>query len=400
MDGDIIARALCSEARSVAEVVAPGPRHNEESVMSEARLEMQAAVLRDAGPMRIEDVELSGLEPGEVRVKLSACGVCHSDLHTIHRARRGELRAPVILGHEAAGIVDAVGASVRSVAPGDPVILAFHPSCGRCAACVRGTPQICERPDDPARAATGPRPRRRALGTPIAQGIGVGGFAQYTIMPEGGVIKVRPDAPLGTVCLVGCAVTTGIGAVMRTARVEPGSDVAVIGLGGVGLNIVQGARLAGARRIIGVDVRDDKLALAERFGATDLVRGGRDDTVEQVRKIAGNRLDYAFEAIGLGKTVAQALQMVRAGGTAVSVGVTADLVSFPGFELLREKKLIGSFYGSASIHDTIPRLVDLYMDGRILLDELVSRRRPLAEVNEAFEDLEAGSVARSVIEIA
>jgi S-(hydroxymethyl)glutathione dehydrogenase / alcohol dehydrogenase len=364
------------------------------------RLEMKAAVLRDASPMRIEDVELEGLEPGEVRVRLVACGVCHSDLHAIHRARRAELRVPVVLGHEAAGIVDAVGASVRSVAPGDPVILAFHPTCGRCASCVRGSPQICERPDDPTRAATGARPRRRARGQALAQGIGVAGFAQYTIMPEGGVIKVRPDAPLATVCLVGCAVTTGIGAVTRTARVEPGSDVAVIGLGGVGLNIVQGARLAGARKIIGVDLRDDKLALAERFGATDLVRGGRDDTVEQVRKIARHQLDYAFEAIGLGATVAQALQMIRAGGTAVAVGVTADTVSFPGFELLREKKLIGSFYGSASIHDTIPRLVDLYMDGRILLDELVSKRRPLEEINEAFADLEAGSVARSVIELA
>jgi len=363
-------------------------------------LEMQAAVLRGPEPMKIETLSLDGPEEGEVRVKLTACGVCHSDLHSILRARRGALNAPVVLGHEASGVVDAVGAGVRSVEPGDAVVLAFHPTCGHCSYCVRAMPQLCERPDRRSRHVAGERPRLRSASGPVAQGIGVGGFAQYAVMPEGGVIKVRKDAPLETVCLVGCAVTTGIGAVTRTAKVEAGADVAVIGAGGVGLNIIQGARLAGARRIIAVDLHEQKLEEAQRFGATHVVRAGGDDTVREVQNIAGGKLDYAFEAIGRGATVAQALAMVRPGGTAVSVGVNWEPVTVPGTQFLYEKKLIGSFYGSANVHDMIPRLIDLYMDGRIMIDELVSRRRPLEELNEAFEDLEASRVLRSVIQLA
>ncbi len=218
-------------------------------------------------------------------------------------------------------------------------------------------------------------------------------------MPEGGVIVVRDDAPLETICLIGCGVTTGIGAAVNTAKVEAGSDVAVIGLGGVGLNIVQGARLAGARRIIAVDTVASKLELARRFGATDSVDASTEDVVARVQEISGGYLDYAFEAIGLAETVQQAFEMVRPGGTAVVVGVTAQPVTVPGFGFLREKKLIGSLYGSASVKYMIPRLVDLYMEGKILLDELVSRRRPLSEVNEAFADMEAGTVARSVLDL-
>lgn len=360
--------------------------------------EMNAAVLRGPDPQAIERVQLDGPESGEVLVRIAACGVCHSDLHVVHRARAGALPVPVILGHEAAGVVEAVGAGVASVREGDPVVLAFHPSCGRCHYCVRGMPQICERPDSPERGARGARPRLRIGDQPAQQGIGVGGFAEYSAMPEGGVVKIRDDAPLETVCLVGCAVTTGIGAVVNTARVEPGSDVAVIGLGGVGLNIVQGARLAGARRIIAIDTLDSKLELATRFGATDCVSARGDDVVAQVQKLAGGYLDYAFEAIGLGSTVAQAFEMIRPGGTAVVVGVTAQPVTVPGLGFIREKRLIGSLYGSASVQHMIPRLVDLYLEGRILLDELVSRRRPLGEIDQAFADLEAGEVARSVID--
>jgi S-(hydroxymethyl)glutathione dehydrogenase/alcohol dehydrogenase len=359
---------------------------------------MRAAILSGPGAMTIEEVALDGPGPGEVRVQITACGVCHSDLYPIFRAREGALAHPVILGHEAAGVVEAVGSAVRSVREGDPVVLAFRPSCGGCFQCGRGEPQLCERPDDPQRGPAGAQPRLRWNGRGVQQGIGVGGFAESCVMPEGGVVKIRSDAPLGTVCLIGCGVTTGIGAVIHTARIEPGSDVAVIGLGGVGLNIVQGARLAGARRIIAIDRLQPKLELAAQFGATDLVLAGDDDLVEQVRKITP-RLDYAFEAIGLGRTVAQALAMVRPGGTAVAVGVTRDPVTVPGNEFLREKKLIGSLYGSARIKHTIPRLVDLYMEGRIQIDELVSRRRPLAEINEAFADLESGVVARTVIEL-
>lgn len=361
-------------------------------------IKMRAAVLRSAEPMKIEEVELDGPRDGEVVIKLSACGVCHSDFHGIERARTTGIRVPTILGHEAAGIVEAVGAGVRSVEVGDPVVAAFHARCGRCYFCLRGQPQLCERPDSRDRSVMGKNPRLRAGGAPVYQGIGIGGFAEYVCVPEGGVVKVRDDAPLRTVCLVGCGVTTGVGAVANTARVEVGSNVAVIGLGGVGLNVVQGARLVGARRVIAVDVLESKLDLAKQFGATHCVLGGAEDTIEKVRAAADGYLDYAFEAIGLPQTVADALAMVRPGGTAVSVGVVYGPIQIPGNELLREKRLIGSFYGSASVQYTIPNLIDLYMGGQLKIDELVSKRRPLEEINEAFADLEAGEVARTVID--
>lgn len=363
---------------------------------------MKAALLTGPGPLEVHQVEINGPEDGEVLVRIRACGVCHSDLHAIVGARAAgqPLPVPTLLGHEAAGVVEDVGAGVTSVKPGDHVIMAFHPSCGKCFYCVRGQPQICERTDYPDRRATGQRPRLKLGGKPVNQGIGVGGFAEYTCMPEGGVVKVRNDAPLETVCLIGCGVTTGIGAALWTAKVEAGSDVAVIGVGGVGLNIIQGARLASARKIIAIDLLDNKLEMARQFGATHVVNASKEDPVAKVRELTGGYLDYAFEAIGLPATVEQAFQMVRPGGTAVAVGVTRGSVTVPGGAFLQEKKLIGSLYGSASIQAAIPRLVDLYMDGKVMLDELVSKRRPLEELNEAFDDMEKGLVARSVIEFA
>lgn len=361
---------------------------------------MKAALLKGPGPLEIANVDINGPEDGEVLVRIRACGVCHSDLHSINGARAAGVPLPraTILGHEAAGIVQQVGRGVTTVKAGDHVIMAFHPSCGKCFYCVRGQPQICNNSDYPDRRATGPRPRLTLGGAAVTQGIGVGGFAEYTCMPEGGVIKIREDAPMETVCLVGCGVTTGIGAALWTAKVQAGSDVAVIGVGGVGLNIIQGARLASARRIIAVDLLDNKLEMARQFGATDVVNGSKEDAVARVKEITGGYLDYAFEAIGLPQTVEQAFAMIRPGGTAVAVGVTRGNVTLPGGAFLQEKKLIGSLYGSASIQAAIPRLVDMYMDGKVMLDELVSKRRPLEEVNEAFEDMEKGAVARSVIE--
>jgi S-(hydroxymethyl)glutathione dehydrogenase/alcohol dehydrogenase len=359
---------------------------------------MKSAVLRNANPMQVEDVTLADPEAGEVLVKIAACGVCHSDLHTINRARGGAaLPAPVILGHEVAGIVEATGPGVNSVAPGDHVVVAFRPNCGNCHYCLRGFHNLCERPDNPERLIGGSRPRLSRDGVAIQQGIGVAGFSDYTLVTERAAIKIRDDAPLDVVCLVGCGVTTGVGAAINTARVEAGSDVAVIGIGGVGLNVVQGARLAGARRIIAVDTNPSKAALAAQFGATDFVDASKVDAVEEVQKMTDGYLDYAFEAIGLGVTVTQAFNMVRAGGTAVVVGVVGQDVTIPGIPFLREKKLIGSFYGSAHVQHDIPKLIDLYMDGKIMIDELVSKRRPLVEINEAFADMEAGNVARSVM---
>lgn len=344
-------------------------------------------------PIRVQDVEINGPEQGEVLVKVRSCGVCHSDLHLM-RAAPG----PAIFGHEVAGTVEAVGAGVDDLKPGDHVVCAFHPSCGRCYYCVRGMPEICSAPDYPDRLASGPRPRLRLDGKPVRQGIGVGGFAEYTCMPRGGVVKVRNDAPLDTVGLVGCGVTTGIGAAINTAKVQPGSQVAVIGCGGVGLNVIQGAKLAGAYRIIAVDTVPYKLELAQQFGATHVVDASKEDPVPAVQRLAGGYLDYAFEVIGLPQTVQQSFAMIRPGGAAVIVGLGRGEASIPIGAFLQEKKLIGCLYGSASIQADIPRIIDLYMDGKVLLDELVSRRRPLEEVNEAFADMEAGTVARSVLQ--
>ena len=358
---------------------------------------MRAAVLRGPEPIAIEQVNLDGPRAGEVLVKVVACGVCHSDLHTINRAKGGALPIPVILGHEVGGIVQEVGPGVTSVRAGDHVVVAFRPNCGQCFFCLRGDGQLCERPDFPDRAAAGSSPRLTQDGKPVLQGIGVGGYSEYTVMPERGVVKVRDDAPLETICLVGCGVTTGVGAAIRTARVEAGSTVAVIGLGGVGLNVVQGARLAGARRIIAIDTVDSKADLAAKFGATHFINAAQEDVVAAAQKIGGGYVDYAFEAIGLGATVTQAFNMVRAGGTAVVVGVVAQEVTIPGIAFLREKRLIGSFFGSAILQQDIPLYVDMYMDGKLNLDDLVSKRRPLPEVNEAFDDMKTGAVARSVM---
>ncbi|MGH2588224.1 MAG: Zn-dependent alcohol dehydrogenase [Dehalococcoidia bacterium] len=354
---------------------------------------MRAAVFQGMDqPSRVLDVAINGPEQNEVLVKVTACGVCHSDLHVMRL-----MPPPVIFGHEVAGVVEAVGAGIDDLKPGDHVVCAFHPSCGRCFYCVRGMPEICDRTDFPERSATGPNPRLRLNGQPVRQGIGVGGFAQYTCMPRGGVVKVREDAPLETIGLVGCGVTTGIGAVINTAKVKPGSTVAVIGCGGVGLNVIQGARLAGAYRIVAVDPVPYKLELAQQFGATHVVDSSKEDPVATAQRLAGGYIDYAFEVVGLPVTVRQAWDTIRPGGTAVVVGLGREEAHIPLGGFLQEKKLIGSLYGSASIQADIPRLIDLYMDGRILLDELVSKQRPLDEINEAFGDMEAGTVARSVL---
>ncbi|MDY6829164.1 MAG: Zn-dependent alcohol dehydrogenase [Pseudomonadota bacterium] len=357
---------------------------------------MKAALYRAADkPIQVEDVELGSVEPNEVLVDLEACGVCHSDLHVMHMLPQAPV--PIILGHEAAGVVKEVGGAVSKVQPGDHVIIAFYGACGHCFYCVKGMRQLCCNRDIPARQVDGERPRITANGMPVMQGVGVGGWAHQVLLPESSIIKIRNDAPLDKVSLIGCGVMTGVGAAIHTAKVEAGSDVAVIGCGGVGLNIIQGARLAGANRIIAVDLLPNKLEMAREFGATHCVNGKDGDPVEQVKAIAPT-LDYAFEAIGLGATVQQAFAMIRPGGTAVVVGVgfgkTAEI---PLGDFLQEKKLIGSIYGSGQVHVDIPRLVDLYMEGKLALDPLISQVRPLSEVNEALRAMEAGEVARTLL---
>jgi S-(hydroxymethyl)glutathione dehydrogenase / alcohol dehydrogenase len=362
---------------------------------------MRAAVLWSWNePFNVEDVELSAPRQGEVRVKLAASGVCHSDLSI----QRGILPVPPprIIGHEGAGTVEEVGPGVTSVAKGDHVILCWMYPCGHCVECGRGRPVHCE----------------TALATMMAGGMydgtprfkvrgqdmphWVGSFAEQTVVPETACIKIRDDAPLDKACLVGCGVMTGIGAVINTARVEPGASVAVFGAGGVGLNVIQGAVLAGAEKIIAVDLLDSKLKLAQEFGATHTVNGKSTDAVGAIQGLTGGKgVDYAFEVIGAPPVIVQAFLSLRRGGKAVVVGAPpfGSEVTLPAFPFsMEEKSLIGSFYGSAQFHFDMPRIIDLYMAGRVKLDQLVTKKFPLADINRAMEAMESGSVARGVIQ--
>lgn len=354
---------------------------------------MKAAVLWERRtPLVVEDLELADPAPGEARVRIGASGVCHSDLH--HIQRDTAFLPPLVLGHEAAGVVEAVGPGVTRVAPGDRVIAAFGVRCGECFFCVRGQPYLCATPlPQNVRLRHGDR-----VVTPF---LNVGSFAERANLDARNLVPIPDEMPLDRAALVACGVTTGIGAVAVTARVEPGASVVVIGLGGVGLNVVQGALLAGAARIIGVDVIDHKLELARDFGATHVINARRDDPVEGVRRLTGGwGADYAFEVIGNPQTIRQAYDAVRKGGVAVVVGVAPEEaeVAINAVGMMRSAKtLMGCNYGSVRPHYDIPRYVDLYLNGRIKLDELISRRFALDEINEAFAAMEAGEVARGVV---
>jgi S-(hydroxymethyl)glutathione dehydrogenase / alcohol dehydrogenase len=359
---------------------------------------MKAAVLNAARtPLSLEEIDLGEPVAGEAKVKVIAAGVCHSDLHFIDGTY--PTRFPTILGHEVAGIVEAVGPGVTNVKPGDRVILGFVQPCGSCRYCAEGRPALCSTPvrtrgsDNPA--------RTRAGGEAVNAMTNVGGFAEYSITPAAGLIEVPADVSLDIAALVGCSVTTGYGAVVNTAAVRPGSSVAVIGAGGVGLNIIQAARLAGAERIIAVDLAEHKLATARNFGATDTVNAGEGDPVQAVKDLTGGGVDYSFEAIGLKVTSEQAYEMAARGGTAVIVGMVppGDQISIASNIWVQEKTLKGSFYGSARFHADMPRILALYRQGKLDLDSLVSRRYPLDQINEAFDALRNGEVARSVLTI-
>jgi S-(hydroxymethyl)glutathione dehydrogenase/alcohol dehydrogenase len=361
---------------------------------------MRAAVFQAFNePFTVEEVELAPPRQGEVRVKLAASGVCHSDLSI----QRGILPMPPprIIGHEGAGVVEEVGPGVTAVAPGDHVILCWMYPCGHCRECGRGRPVHCE-VALATMMSTGTydgTTRFKVKGQDIPHW--VGSFAEHTVVPESACVKIRPDAPLDKACLVGCGVMTGIGAVLNTAKVEEGATVAVFGAGGVGLNVIQGALLAGASKIIAIDLLDSKLALAREFGATDTVNASKAEPDAEVRGLTGGRgVDYAFEVIGNPKVIAQAYLSLARGGKCVVVGAppVASEVTVPAFPFsMEEKWLIGSFYGSARFHYDMPRIVDLYMSGRLKLDQLVTRKFPLRDINQAFAAMEQGEVARGVI---
>jgi len=362
---------------------------------------MKAAVLYEPGqPLRVEEVQLSPPQAGEVLVRIGAAGVCHSDYHVMRGDMAAEL--PAVLGHEGAGTVEAVGPGVSSVAPGDRAVLLWRTSCGHCEYCSVGRPALC---------LVGTSMRRSGLmadGTtrlrrddlPIRHFAGVSCFAERTVCAEHAVLKIPEDVPMPVAAVVGCAVMTGVGAVVNTARVEPGSTVLVIGAGGVGLCAVMGAELAGAARIIAADLNPAKLEVATSFGATDVVDSSHEDLVEAVRDLTGGGVDYAFEVIGLTRTVEQAVQAVRVGGTAVAVGIvpTAATAQVNVQQLVMlEKTLKGSIYGSTRPQTDFPRLFELYRRGRLPLDRLLTREWPLDQINEAYDALLAGTVARSVV---
>ena len=363
-------------------------------------MEIKAAVLYEANtPLVVEPVQLDDPKDGEVLVRIGAAGVCHSDYHVM----KGEWTPPlpIVLGHEAAGIVEEVGGGVGRVRPGDRVILNFRPNCGWCAHCSRGQPVLCNGADSERWLLfDGTARLHTTAGRDLNHFARTASFAEYAVVPESGAVPVRDDVPLDKAALIGCSVMTGVGAVINTARVEAGSSVLVIGCGGVGLNCIQGAVLAGAERIIAVDLKANKLEYAKQFGATDVLDASEGDTAARVLELTGGGVDYAFEAIGLSTTIVDCYESTRLGGTTVVVGMAPedDMMTIPALSLPRtEKVLRGSWYGSARPWLDLPKMVELYMGGRLQVDPLVSRTYPLDEINEAYEALDRGDVARSVL---
>jgi S-(hydroxymethyl)glutathione dehydrogenase/alcohol dehydrogenase len=356
---------------------------------------MKAAVLRELGRLNIEDVELNGPRADEVRVRVLASGLCHSDYHMI----TGDFptRMPAVLGHEAAGVVEAVGADVRNCKPGDMVVTCTSAYCGECRECQRGYNHRCDakpgRPDRPEES------RITKGGEAIYQLAQLGGFAEEMVVHHRSVARLPEGVPPASAALLGCAVITGVGSALNGAKVQPGSTVAVIGCGGVGLNVIQGARIAGAGRIVAVDVAPEKLQLARTFGATDTVIS-KGDSVAEVVDLTDGGVDYAFEVIGLEKTMRDACAMLRKGGTAVLIGVAkaGAEVSLPIMPFaFKEIKVTGTLMGASPFQVFLPQLAQYYLDGALKLDELVTERIALSEINEGYARMAAGKLARSVI---
>ena len=364
---------------------------------------MRAVVFSGATePLRIEDVQLEGPKSGEVRVQISAAGVCRSDLHS--RVGDWPRRVPLVMGHEGSGIVTEVGSDVTSVAPGDHVVLSWQPACGKCRRCVAGRPQQCELVAEvvaPLGVLYDGTSRMSLRGQPLFHYSGVSSFAEEAILPESGVIRVPAEVPLSSAALLGCCVTTGVGAVLWTARVDPGATVVVIGCGAVGLNAVQGAVLAAAAQIIAVDPAAEKLTLASAFGATRTVLAQSSEAVSAVRDYTAGGADFVFDCIGLPETVSDAIKMLGVGGCGVLVGLPAvgEGAEFSPYTLVEsEQRIIGSYYGSSRPKVDFPFLAELYIRGRLRIDELITSHRPLAEAEAALDDLRAGRGIKTVLE--
>ncbi|MEE2678731.1 MAG: Zn-dependent alcohol dehydrogenase [Myxococcota bacterium] len=360
---------------------------------------MKAAVMRvNNEPLSLEELHIDDPMPGEVLVKTAASGICHSDLHMIEGGI--PLPPPAILGHEPSGIVEAVGEGVTEVAPGDHVIGCLNRWCGTCHFCTGGRPYLCTSPYVPTR----PPEAKARITTDSGEAVGqlgdLSSFAENMLCPERSLVKIRDDMPLDRACLIGCGVTTGLGAALKTVHIPAGSTVVIIGCGGVGLAALQGARIVGAGKIIAVDAQAWKFDLARNLGATDCVDASEGDPVAAVQALTGGGADFVFECIGMVTTVQQAVAMTGRGGTAVIVGVVpvTEMVPISAADLtLQEKNITGSFMGSNEFRVDMPRYIDFYLDGRLRLDEMISARIPLDEINGAFDAMRKGSAARQVI---
>ncbi|MCB2073431.1 MAG: Zn-dependent alcohol dehydrogenase [Novosphingobium sp.] len=358
---------------------------------------MKAAVMRATNtPMEIEDIAISKPVGREVLVRVAAVGLCHSDLSAFNGTLPSLL--PAVLGHEVAGVVEQVGPDAHRLRPGDRVIVCLTFHCGHCEQCHGGNSHRCMTPE-----ASRPEtePPRLSLGSePLDSFMRIGGFAEQVLVHDSGCIRICDDMPLDRACLIGCGVTTGFGAATRAANVRAGQTIAVIGCGGVGLAAVNGAAVAGAGRIIAVDRVASKLEMARGFGATDGVDASRGSAAEQVMELTGGRgVDHAIEAVGLKPTIELAFGILAKGGVATVVGATSydTRIELPSIAFLQERVIQGSLMGGVRPSIDIPNYVDLYLQGRLKLDELISRRRPLSEINLAIDDMNKGEIARTVI---
>jgi len=358
---------------------------------------MKAAVCRELHqPLSVEEIEIDRPGPHEVLVRTVAVGVCHSDLHSMHGSI--PTRLPAVLGHEPAGIVEAVGSAVTTVKPGDHIIACTSIYCGACQQCLLGRPHLCTGRADCQRTRD-EKPRLAQGGRRLNQFADLAAFAEQMLLHERAVLKIADDIPLDRAALLGCAVTTGVGAALNTAQVAPGSSVAVFGAGGVGISVIQGARIAGARQIIAVDIRDNKLDIARHFGATEAINGAATDAVREIKRLSNGGVEYSFDAIGNPSVLEQCIYCLAPRGLATLVGAIPpdQKVEFKSGHLFVEKRVQGCYMGSNRFPLDMPKYLDLYRQGRLNLDDMISRRGRLEDVNEAFRAMEAGEVTRTVL---
>lgn len=349
-------------------------------------------------PLTIEDVQLDGPGPTEVVINVAAAGLCHSDLHYLEDWY--PIRTPAILGHESAGVVERVGSDVTYVQPGDHVITYITISCGECVYCLEGNSHNCMNRDAAGQRKEGEPARIMAGEESVTQFLSLASFSEQMLVSERAVVKITKDIPLDKAALLGCGVTTGLGAVINTAGVLQGQTVSVIGCGGVGLAAVQGARISGAGKVIAIDVVEDKLELAKTLGATHVINGRDVDPVKSTLAIADDLgVHHAFEALGSKSTIESAFNMLRWGGTATVIGLVplGTVIDIPGDQLFFEKKLQGSNMGSSDFRRDIPKYIDWYLDGRLMLDEMVTARLTLEQINDGFDAMRQGLSARSII---